>query len=129
MENTIRFSVPTSKAYPGHVFEVDGKQYAVIRRLDPNTFDDRGNPSFYEVDYIELKGKMPARDPEDRLIASHDFMTDTLRRVLARLDIEHEEFSTKADPAPVFMLAAERADIRAAIASAVDTRKEYMASK
>ena len=130
MDNKISFSLPTCKAYPGHVFEVDGKKYAVIRRLDPNTFDDRGNPTFYKVDYVELKGTtLPARTASDRLIASHDWMTDILRAVLARLDIEHEERATKNDQEPIFMLAAERADIRAAIVTSVDARNDYMSSK
>ena len=129
MENKISFSLPTCKAYPGHVFEVDGKKYAVIRRLDPNTFDDRGNPTFHKVDYVELKGSIPTFNPAERLVSAHDWMTDILRAVLARLDIEHEERATAADPSPIFMLAAERADIRAAIVTSVDTRKEYMASK
>ena len=129
MENKISFSLPTCKAYPGHVFEVDGKKYAVIRRLEPNTFDDRGNPTFHKVDYVELKGTIPTFNPAERLVSAHDWMTDILRAVLARLDIEHGERATENDQEPIFMLAAERANIRAAIASAVDTRKEYMASK
>ena len=57
MENKISFSLPTCKAYRGHIFEVEGTRYKVLRRLEPNTFDDRGNPSFYEVDFVELEAR------------------------------------------------------------------------
>ena len=67
MKTRTRFSVPTCKANPGHNFEVDGKQYEVIRRLEPNTFDDRGNPTFHEVDYKEVT-TMTNKDRADSIL-------------------------------------------------------------
>ena len=62
--------------------------------------------------------------PREKLLLSHCHLSSILATVLARLDIEHAERATPTDPRPVFMLAAEREDIRRALAAAETVRKE-----
>ena len=77
MKNKISFSLPTCKAHPGHIFEVEGTKYKVLRRLEPDTFDDRGNPSFYKVDFVELEDRQATRKKEKKIIPPEELAKQT----------------------------------------------------